>query len=135
MEIFQREMVKILMKSTLELSNNYCRGFTGFIPGIILLGTAALCPAAELTYPVVDTGQTLCVGLHSTLSSCPGQGEKGYGQDAQYQGIAPRYTAKEDGTVTDDNTRLMWAQPIDTNKDEKITAGCQKTACELYIPR
>ncbi len=40
--------------------------------------------------------------------TCPGEGQPLYGQDAQYQGAAPSDRDNADGTVTDNNTGLMW---------------------------
>lgn len=77
----------------------------------------------SLSYKIVDTGQSVCSDASAQLSTCPVQGEYGFGQDAQYQGYAPSYTANNDGTVSDNVTGLMWAASIDTNGDGKVTAA------------
>lgn len=77
--------------------------------------------AHRLSYPIVDTNQTACVVSPDTLSTCPLKGEESFGQDAQYKGLTASYSKNEDGTVTDNNTQLIWAQSIDTNGDGKIT--------------
>jgi hypothetical protein len=71
----------------------------------------------ELAYAIVDTNQTECIGISDKLTSCPRQGSKSYGQDAQYKGLAPSYVDNKDGTITDQNTQLMWANTTDINND------------------
>jgi len=94
--------------------------------GLILVGLCSLntlsFAASSLSYPIVDTNQTVCSDLSQNLSSCPASGEATYGQDAQYQGLAPSYTNNGDGTVSDNQTGLMWSQTTDINGDGKITA-------------
>ncbi|MGR5500523.1 DUF1566 domain-containing protein [Vibrio sp. DNB22_10_4] len=80
---------------------------------------------AQLTYTIVDTNQTECSGDSLTMGSC--RSERAFGQDAQYQGYVPSYTAHGDGTVTDNNTGLVWAQTTDLNGDGKITADDKVT--------
>jgi hypothetical protein len=85
------------------------------------LVTAANIATEQLSYAVVDTSQTQCLGLKDTLAECPVPGDETYGQDSQYRGFQPDYTDNNNGTVTDNNTRLMWAQAIDINGDGKVT--------------
>ncbi len=59
---------------------------------------------AEVTYPIVDTGQAAAVGNYQ-------------GQDAHYRGRAPSYTDNHNGTVTDNVTGLMWTK----DPGEKMT--------------
>ncbi len=60
-------------------------------------------------YPVVDTGQAYC--YNDTVSIlCPEPGNPFFGQDAQYAGTQPSYADNGDGTITDLNTNLVWAQ-------------------------
>lgn len=74
-------------------------------------------PAAEEPEPeepankwvVVDTGQDKCYNNFRQIS-CPGKESAFYGQDARYKGRQPDYTDNGDGTVTDNNTGLMWQQ-------------------------
>ncbi len=61
------------------------------------------------TTVVVDTNQTECFNA-SASTTCPSTGSSYYGQDAQYSGVQPSYTDNGDGTVTDNNTGLMWQQ-------------------------
>jgi len=60
-------------------------------------------------YRIVDTGQHRCYN-NSQEISCPGEGERFYGQDAHYAGVQPSYVNNGDGTVSDLNTGLMWQQ-------------------------
>jgi hypothetical protein len=86
---------------------------------------AAVAPHAaaptELSYPIVDTGQTACYDNNSAIA-CPAAGEPFYGQDAHVAGNAPSYTNNGDGTVTDDVTGIMWQQSPDTDGDGDINA-------------
>ena len=72
---------------------------------------------AEITYPIVDTGQALCYDDSGAAISCPTPGSAFYGQDAQFDGMQPSYTDNGDGTVTDNVTGLMWQQAV----SEKMT--------------
>lgn len=74
-----------------------------------LLGAAALANAADLTYPIVDTGQIRCYN-NTTEIAYPQADSAFFGQDAQYQGNQPAYRDNGNGTVTDLNTGLMWTQ-------------------------
>ena len=65
---------------------------------------------ANLTYALVDTGQTSCYDDNGEQIICPSAGEAFYGQDAQLSGSQPSYTDNGDGTVTDNVTGLMWQQ-------------------------
>jgi len=58
---------------------------------------------------VVDTGQDRCFDNVQQVS-CPGPGAAFHGQDAQYNGTQPSYTDNGNGTVTDNNTGLMWQE-------------------------
>lgn len=62
-------------------------------------------------YVQIATGQaTLYDGDGNVLSSVS-EGEDFYGQDANYlKGASMSYTDNGDGTITDDNTGLMWQQ-------------------------
>jgi len=64
---------------------------------------------AELSFPVVDSGQSGCYDNAGAIE-CPAAAEPFGGQDAQYQGLTPAYQDNEDGTVTDLRTGQMWAQ-------------------------
>lgn len=63
----------------------------------------------EIAMRVVDTGQERCYDSQREIA-CPEPGEAFYGQDAQYDGLAPRYADNGDGTITDLNSGLMWVK-------------------------
>lgn len=63
-------------------------------------------------YVVVDTGQRACFDDGDEIPS-PGKGQPYFGQDAQYGGPQPSYRDNGDGTVTDNNTGLMWQKGFD----------------------
>ncbi|MCP5106827.1 MAG: DUF1566 domain-containing protein [bacterium] len=60
------------------------------------------------SWVVVDTGQDKCYNANGQEITCPAAGSVFYGQDAQYAGTQPGYTGNGNGTITDNNTGLMW---------------------------
>jgi hypothetical protein len=64
----------------------------------------------KVKFVVTDTMQSQYFDNEGNVIEAPQKGEAFYGQDAQYDGIQPSYTDNGDGTVTDDNTGLMWQQ-------------------------
>ena len=77
-----------------------------------------------LSYPVVDTGQVTCYNGSVAAIDCPARDAAFFGQDAHYTGLQPGYTENGDGTVTDNNTGLMWQQdPGEKMTWEKAVAG------------
>ncbi|WP_430817136.1 DUF1566 domain-containing protein [Carboxylicivirga sp. RSCT41] len=60
------------------------------------------------SYPIVDTRQTAFYDNNSQLTSTPGKSSQFYGQDAQFTGHTPSYTANSDETVTDNVSGLIW---------------------------
>lgn len=63
---------------------------------------------------VVDTGQVKCYDSDGEEISFPEKGAAFAGQDAQYEGAQPSYIDNGDGTITDNNTGLMWQKtPVD----------------------
>jgi hypothetical protein len=89
--------------------------------------TAADPSAASVSYPIVDTGQTVCYDASGAATACPTAGSTLFGQDAQYTGNAPSYTDNGDGTITDNVTGLMWQKSPDTNGDGTINAADKLT--------
>lgn len=84
-----------------------------------------------LPYPVVDTGQERCFSEEREIVY-PRPGEAFYGQDAQYQGLAPAYRDNGDGTVTDLNTGLVWQKTPDlASKSTFAQAVAGAKACRL----
>jgi len=83
-----------------------------------------------LTYPVVDTAQGRCYGDKKQMT-CASAGAAYFGQDAQWQGNAPRYAVSKDGkTVRDLVTGLTWQRSPDTNGDGKILFADKLTHTE-----
>src|SRR3990170_8703847 len=75
----------------------------------------------SISYPIVDTGQSLCYNNAPEIA-CPGTESSFYGQDAQYQGNQPSYTISADRkTVHDNVTDLTWQRSPDTNGDGVLT--------------
>ena len=74
---------------------------------IVLL--AGLAAHTAVSYPIVDTGQTVCYGNAGSIPA-PAPGAAFYGQDAQVTGRQPSYRNNGDGTITDLNTGLMWVK-------------------------
>lgn len=68
------------------------------------------------TYVINDTGTNLSYDNWNSIS-LPGIGDDFYGQDSNYITNAMDFTDNGDGTVTDNNTGLIWLQPA----DEKMT--------------
>jgi hypothetical protein len=77
-------------------------------------------PSANSTpsvkFVVTDTMQTSFYDNLGNVIDSPEPGELYYGQDALYEGITPSYTDNGDGTVTDNNTGLMWQQTPPSDK-------------------
>lgn len=78
---------------------------------VILIITSACNQVLENSKDkIVGTGQTKFYDKDGNSIKEPSKGNSYYGQDAQYGGIAFSYTNNGDGTVTDNNTGLMWQQ-------------------------
>jgi len=69
----------------------------------------------EVSFVVTDSLQSKCYDGDGNIIEAPAEGEMYYGQDAQITTTLPSYTDNGDGTVTDNNTGLMWQQtpPMD----------------------
>ena len=65
--------------------------------------------AQTLPYTIVDTGVETFYN-NNQIISLPIEGDAFYGQDASYSGNQPSYTNNGDGTITDNNTGLIWEQ-------------------------
>lgn len=83
-------------------------------PAPVTDAASTVAPASvTLTYPIVDTSQAKCYDAAQAIPC-----ETGFsGQDAEYNGNAPRYQNNGDGTVSDLVTGLMWQQ----NPGSKMT--------------
>ncbi len=72
----------------------------------------------EIKFVVTDAMQSQFYDADGNTIDEPEPGDPYYGQDAQHKGIMPSYSDNGDGTVTDENTGLMWQQ---TPPSEKMT--------------
>lgn len=90
----------------------------------LLMIAAGDISAADLSYAIVDTGQSSCYDPDTGLvQSC-----NGAGHDADYSGNTPDYSVSADGTrVTDNITGLTWTQSTDTNGDEVVDSSDKLT--------
>ena len=79
------------------------------------------------TYPIVGTGQTTYWNLIGNVIDQPTIGDPLYGQNASYQGNAPKYRDNNDGTITDLVTGLIWTKTLDLNEDGEISSLDQMT--------
>lgn len=70
-----------------------------------------------LMYTVVDTNQVKCFDSSGLAVTCSGTK-----QDAEYLMNTPSYTSNGDGTVSDNNTNLMWQQTADRDGDGEVLA-------------
>ena len=87
--------------------------------------------SSDLSYAIVDTGQNACYN-NTVEISAPAEGAAFYGQDAQYDGYQPSYSASSDGLTVDDNvTGLTWTQSPDLDGDGDIDADDKLTYSEF----
>jgi len=82
---------------------------------VSFLSILSLCSFAwankQSSYAIVDTGQNSYFGNKSYISK-PNLGEAFFGQDATYVGNQPSYSNNTNGTITDNNTGLIWQKSI-----------------------
>ena len=69
-----------------------------------------------------DTGQTKCYDNTSEID-CPTANDDFYGQDGSYIINEPSFLDNEDGTITDNNTGLMWKKCISGIQGASCTEG------------
>ncbi len=96
---------------------------------LILLVPSSL-NAANVKYPIVDTGQSGCYS-NSRSISCPEAGANFNGQDAQYHLLQPSYQDNGNGTVTDLNTGLIWQKKPAKEKSYYQTAKKNANSFQL----
>jgi Protein of unknown function (DUF1566)/Putative binding domain, N-terminal len=78
-----------------------------FLAGVILA-----IPAVGEPFGLPDTGQTNCYDLQMFVIPCPAPGQA-MAQDGSYSMNPLSYTDNGNGTVTDNNTGLMWQKDDD----------------------
>ncbi|MEN7982548.1 MAG: DUF1566 domain-containing protein [Nanoarchaeota archaeon] len=69
-------------------------------------------PPLIVTRKLPDTGQTSCYDGSGNIITCPFPNQP-LAQDGSYAANPPSYTNNGDGTVTDNNTGLVWQQSDD----------------------
>lgn len=83
-----------------------------YIRHIVLCGIVILCstliPDLSGAFIIPDTGITTCFDDKGLEIVCPEAGQAFHGQDAQYGPGAMILTSNGDGTISDENTTLMW---------------------------
>ncbi len=94
------------------------------ITGLVLVSCPAF-SASEVSYPIVDTNQTYAYDERTAIEF-PEEGERFYGQDAQYAGNQPSYRDNGDGTVSDLVTGLMWTKDMQKLSYKDAVAGAAK---------
>lgn len=75
------------------------------------------------TYPIVDSGQEKCFN-NSTAIDCGG--DEFPGQDGDFSNLVFDYESNNNGTVTDNNTGLVWQKSADLNGDKAIDIDDKK---------
>ena len=78
-----------------------------------------LMSSSAFAYRLPDTGQSQCYNQTAPLTSCPAPGSP-LGQDGSYSQHPMSFTDNLDGTITDNNTGLMW---------QKCSAGQSSVTC------
>jgi pimeloyl-ACP methyl ester carboxylesterase len=74
----------------------------------IIFAVITCFPGISFSFALPDTGQTLCYDSDGNVIDCAGTG-----QDGEYNINPLSYTDNGDGTVTDNNTGLIWQQEDD----------------------
>jgi hypothetical protein len=72
--------------------------------------------APKVRFAVTDAMQTTFYDAAGNVIDAPEPGNTLYGQDAQHQGLQPSYTDNGDGTVTDNNSGLVWQKTPPADK-------------------
>ncbi len=83
-----------------------------FVMALFFITAPCLVGAANWK-PLPDTGQNKCYDVSGAEIACPATGQPLHGQDAQYHGRLASYTDNSNGTVTDNNTGLIWQKADD----------------------
>ncbi len=102
-----------------------------YLPALLLALSAQGVTAQEVTYPIVDTMQDACFDLTGTEITCPTLGEALYGQDVQHPHLSASYTDNGDGSVSDNNTGLLWQKTPQFDRFQYADALDYCTALDL----
>ncbi len=100
---------------------------------LMLMTVFSATTQAELAYPIVDTGQTICYDDRGRVIPAPrNPGAPFYGQDAQHVGHRPSYAVIADGRVVRDQvTGLFWTRSIDWDGNGVIDVNDKFTRPQL----
>jgi hypothetical protein len=90
-----------------------------FAIGCLFTMTNLIGSGQSLTYPIVETGQTISYDTTAAITM-PTSGQTFYGQNSNHPGNTRSYTNNSNGTVTDNLTGLMWQQSEDRTGDGTI---------------
>lgn len=94
----------------------------------IVVNLATMVSNAQVTYTINPTGQIKCYNAAGDEIQTPTEGDKLYGQDANYDsGINFQFIDNGDGTITDPVSGLMWQQ---TPPAEGMSWADAKEYCE-----
>jgi hypothetical protein len=89
------------------------------------------CTAAPPTSPLLATGQTTCWDSSGNVVACGGTGQDG----EILAGAALSYTDNGDGTITDNNTALMWGKRALTARSTTRTPSTRGSMPSPSTPR
>ena len=78
---------------------------------IVILFMSFFAVSISSAFLLPDTGQTKCYGNTGKTITCPAPGQN-LAQDGSYTINPPSFIVNGDGTVTDNNTFLIWEQGI-----------------------
>ncbi len=108
------------------MSHNKSSGLYVFVLLLIAVFSTPVAYSANWN-PLPDTGVKTCFDSEGIMV-CPSEFEPFYGQDAQYASMAQEsYFDNGNGTVTDENTGLLWQSEVQGNKDwNESTAYCNQ---------
>jgi len=107
------------------------KSLTAHLTSAFLIFSAQSGVAQNVTYPLIDTMQDACFDLTGNEITCPAIGEPLYGQDAQHTRLPASYTDNGDGTVTDNNTGMLWQQTPKNDRKQYADALAYCDSLEL----
>jgi hypothetical protein len=110
---FRRKLMKL--SKTTQVAVSLC-GILLSITSCNTTKTPSESAAPSVKFVVTDAMQRQCFDNEGNVIAPPNPGELYYGQDAQNQGILPSYTDNGDGTITDNNSGLVWQKTPPSDK-------------------
>lgn len=103
-------------------SNFTTKSLPAVIAPAVFIVSAQSGLAQDLTYPLVDTMQDACFDLAGSEITCPAPGSALYGQDTQHPRLPASYTDNGDGTVLDNNTKMLWQKTPEYDRKQYADA-------------